>query len=710
MRFVKFLLLALAAVLFISCLTLPVSPDAQLIMCLGCLIGVAMIKFSSHRGLSRVMALSLSTAIIMRYVFWRTTQTIPPADDLTSFIPGILLYMAEMYSVGMLCLSLFVVTRVDPEPQTPVFSDEEAPTVDVFIPTYNEPAEMLAKTIMSATRMEYPAGKMKIWLLDDGGTDQKVNSDDPTTSRAALERRELLTRMSTDLGVGYITRARNESAKAGNLNSAFKETHGDLIVVFDADHAPRPDFLLNTVGFFIKDPGIGLVQTPHFFINPDPIERNLNLVGKVPSESEMFYSTIQRGLDYRGGTFFCGSAAVLRRSALEEVGGFSGRSITEDCESTVALHAKGWESLYVGKVMIAGLQPETFSSFIQQRSRWAQGMIQILLLARPWLRKGLSLSQRLCYMSSIMFWLFPFSRLAFLLAPVCYMVFNLKIFTASAQDFIAYTATYVAANLLMQNLLYGNVRRPWMSEVYEFAQSIHLVQALISIVVSPKKATFKVTSKDETADKERLSDIGAVFYWVFFGLIAMQAWGVYRIITEPYNAQLLMAVSAWNVLNIMLAGTALGAVNERRSVKPTINVRRKGVITTQAGVSEEVSILSADDDGVSISSKERLEIGDVCMLTVPDSHRKTATQDLSCQMRVVASSGDGNVRADFIPSIKSLALGCSLMYDDPEKWRKYDMNREPRGVIMGTIDFIFLAFRQIGRGLSLPMIPKGRRS
>src|SRR5690606_18200646 len=137
------------------------------------------------------------------------------------------------------------------------------------------------------------------------------------------------------LGVNYLTRLANKNAKSGNLNAALQHTEGDLVAIFDADHAPTKDFLQHTVGYFIKNPKLFLVQTPHFFINPDPLERSLNTFDRMPSENEMFYGIVQRGLDRWGASFFCGSAALLRRSALEQVGGFSGRTIVEDCETAL---------------------------------------------------------------------------------------------------------------------------------------------------------------------------------------------------------------------------------------------------------------------------------------------------------------------------------------------------------------------------------------
>ena len=128
----------------------------------------------------------------------------------------------------------------------------------------------------------------------------------------------------------------------------------------------------------------------------------------------MFYSVTQRGLDKWNGSFFCGSAALLRRRALDEAGGFSGVTITEDCETAFELHSRGWNSIYVDTPLIAGLQPDTLVAFIGQRSRWCQGMFQILMLKNPLFKRGLHPIQKLAYLSSMTFWFFPVPRMIFM--------------------------------------------------------------------------------------------------------------------------------------------------------------------------------------------------------------------------------------------------------------------------------------------------------
>ena len=216
--------------------------------------------------------------------------------------------------------------------------DHDLPEIDVFIPSYDEDPEILAMTVAAARSMDYPAGKVTVWLLDDGGTDQKCADPDPVKARKAQSRRAALRTLCEELGANYLTRPRNEHAKAGNLNNGLAHSTAPIVVVFDADHVPFNSFLRETVGHFSRDPKLFLVQTPHVFLNRDPVERNLRTFDRMPSENEMFYSVTQRGLDKWNGSFFCGSAAVLRRAALEETDGFSGLTVTEDCETAFELH------------------------------------------------------------------------------------------------------------------------------------------------------------------------------------------------------------------------------------------------------------------------------------------------------------------------------------------------------------------------------------
>ncbi|MFN7101686.1 MAG: UDP-forming cellulose synthase catalytic subunit [Pseudorhizobium sp.] len=703
----RVILWAIVAIFEIVLITLPVSLQAQLIAGISVVTLMGVIKILNAQGTWRLVSLALGTGIVLRYVYWRTTETLPPIDQIQDFIPGILLYLAEMYNVLMLALSLFIVAM--PLPSRPSRNDatEDLPAVDVFIPTYNEDSKLLANTLAAAKAMDYPADKLRVWLLDDGGTLQKRNSSDVASAEAARARQQELSELCQVLGASYLTRERNEHAKAGNLNNGLAHSKGELIAVFDADHAPARDFLRETVGYFGEDPKLFLVQTPHFFINPDPLERNLRTFDTMPSENEMFYGVIQRGLDKWNAAFFCGSAAVLSRRALEETQGFSGLSITEDCETALALHSAGWNSVYVDKPLIAGLQPATFASFIGQRSRWAQGMMQILRFRFPLFKRGLTLPQRLCYMSSTLFWLFPFTRATFLFAPLFYLLFDLQIFIASGGDFLAYTLSYLIVNLMMQNYLYGSFRWPWISELYEYVQTVHLLPAVISVMLNPRRPTFKVTAKDESIEVSRLSEISRPFFVIFAILVIVTGFGVYRIYTEPYKAGITLVVTGWNILNLVLAGCALGVVAERgeRAASRRVKVQRRCEVVIDdrpfAASIEDVSVGGAQ---VHIYSRQvgGLAKGKQALLRF-QPHGMTSMETLPITIRSVEPSGD------------LIAIGvqyqpagpldhrwiADLIFANSRQWSQFQESRRKNpGIVKGSLLFLSVALYQTSRGLS----------
>jgi len=716
MKFALVINSILLGLLFFFLLTLPVSTEAQFFIDVTIIISIVILKMLAPKGSFRLVVIMFGAAIVIRYLYWRTTSTIPPVTELQNFIPGILLYMAELYSIFMLALSIFIVSKpLDSRPPRRLADAEHFPTVDVFIPTYNEDEELLAGTLSAALGMKYPADRMTVWLLDDGGTAQKRGAADIQEAQAAERRNVELQALCERLGVKYLTREKNEHAKAGNLNNGLAHSSAELIVVFDADHAPTRDFLMETVGYFNDDPKLFLVQTPHFFLNPDPLERNLRTFEKMPSENEMFYGLIQRGLDKWNGSFFCGSAAVLRRKALEETDGFSGITITEDCETAITLHSRGWNSIYIDRPLIAGLQPSTFSSFIGQRSRWAQGMMQILIFHFPLFKRGLNFSQMLCYLSSSLFWLFPFARMVFLLSPLFYLFLDLQIFDASGQEFFIYTSVYIIVNMIIQNYLYGRYRWPLISELYEYVQSVHLLPAVVSVFFNPRKPTFKVTSKEMAITERRISSLSLPFF-IIFGLLLVGVFvTLYRLHTEPYKSDITLVVGIWNFLNLILAGCALGVVSERgeRQANRRIKVNRRceikvgddWLVAAIKNVSTQgirIDVIGRNARTVSVGEELAMRItphadlpDNVLPLTITNLENTPEGAMIGCQFATKTT--------------EHYRIVADLVFASSDQWAQFQTDRRQNpGVIAGIARFLRMSLYQTARGLAYFAAQTGR--
>lgn len=566
--------------LFVYMVQLATTPVAQLWLVASLFSAMFITKHLAKKPVWRLVFLSLAAFLTLRYVWWRVTNTISYHDPM-SFIAAIALFLAEIYGVTVYLLGIFVNINPLHRKPMPLPADKTLwPSVDVLVPSYNEPQDMLEITLMAALNMRYPRDKVRVCLLDDGGTVQKCNDSNLAKALEARQRHHELESMCIRLGVSYITRERNLHAKAGNINSALEHLNGELVLILDADHVPTVDFLENTTGIFIADEKMFLVQTPHFFINPDPIERNLDLFKDMPAENEMFYRVIQHGLDFWNSAFFCGSAAVLRRKFLDEIGGISGQSITEDAETALTLHARGYRSAYIGRPMIAGLQPETYTGFVVQRVRWAQGMVQILLLKNPLLQQGLSWWQRLCYFSSAFFWFFAYARLIFVLAPAAYLIFGLRIYDANLQSFLAYALPHVIGSIIVSDFLFGKVRWTFISELYELMQGFYSFPGIVRVLKSPRSPSFMVTPKGEQLEENFITKLAGPFYATFIITIISLAMGVYRYQTFPLDRDVVIITMGWEIFNLTILIAALGALYERR--------QRRGQPRMPATISGEI--------------------------------------------------------------------------------------------------------------------------
>lgn len=573
----KVLLLLCAIYCLFMLATLNISTDTHIWLASSAFILILLLsKNMSTRATTFILI--IGAFISFRYIYWRFHETLPWESQID--LPfAILLFCAECYGILVYVMGMFVTVKPYERKRVPINPDVALPSIDVFVPTYNEPISVVEPTILAASRMEYP-GEVRVYVLDDGGTHNKLNDEDVDAAHYAKKRANTLKDFCVEVGATYMTRKKNELAKAGNINHALSKSSGDLVLVLDADHVPTRDFLMNTVGMFQKEPNLGFVQTPHFFITPGPVEKNLGIEDKVPSENEMFYNKILVGMDFWNGCFFCGSAAIIRRVALEEVGGISTRTITEDADTALNIHSKGWDSAYLNRAMVAGLSPDTFGAYVTQRSRWAQGMIQIFLLNNPLLKRGLSLGQRICYLNSTVYWFFPIFRTVFLISPLLYLLLDLQIFVGNATDFLIFVVPHLVISIMITQRLFGKTRRAFFSELYETALSIYLFLPALSTLIHPTKPSFVVTPKGETTRKVCFSKLTPFMAFIFGLVVAAEAWGIYRYMQFPTEQSQLILVIVFNTFNLLLIILCLGAMLEKqqRRSEPRLLVNEKAVI------------------------------------------------------------------------------------------------------------------------------------
>ena len=540
--------------------------------------------YHKYRHYFRLFALLVGLSLTLRYLMWRGLYSLETTDIL-SMVGMWLLFLAEIYAGITHLISCLVNIHplARPDKTLDQTDPQTLPSVDILVPTYNESEDIIEVTLRAAKQMHYPADKLRVYLLDDGGTLQKRSQQNEMAAQEATQRAEKLKLLCERVGANYLSRDKNERAKAGNVNHALHFTSGELIVILDADHVPTADFLNYTVPWMLSNPKTFLVQTPHFMANPDPVERNyFSAFTRMPSENDMFYGTIQRGLDFWNASFFCGSAAVLRRAHLNEVEGLSGQSVTEDAETAFDLHARGYESVYVNRPMVSGLAPETLDAFIQQRMRWAQGMTQILLLKKPHNATGLSWFQRFGYLSSILFWLFPFARIIFLFMPLAYLVFGLQIYRASLMEILAYTIPHVIATYQLSTLLFGRTRWPLVSELYEILQCIFTFRALTKVFRNRKAPSFVVTPKGASLQDNFISPLSSVFYALIALTLAGTVAGLDKLINESLTRELTVVVLLWNVFNLILLISVLGVLVERRQVRAQSRLPASDEVTLQS--------------------------------------------------------------------------------------------------------------------------------
>lgn len=494
-----------------------------------------------ERTWARVTVFAAVWLIVGRYVSWRFFTTVLPAEGNWYELGWIwLCFAVELLALFDALILYITFLRAadrsgeadDYEKELRALAPQSLPSVDVYIPTYNEPFAVLEKTITGALFLDYP--NFSIWILDDG-------------------RRPWLRDFCQAKGVGYITRPDNDHAKAGNINHALTKTTGEFVAIFDADFIVQRQFLMRTMGFF-ADPSIGIVQVPHAFYNHDPLQTNLALRKAVPDDQRFFFEAIMPSRDAWDAAFCCGSNSVTRRAALRVTGdALPTDSITEDMLLTLKLLRKGYVTRYLCERLAYGLAPEGLNAFFIQRRRWARGAIQILYLMDGPLGPGLTLMQRLLFLPT--HWLtqgLSYSMTA--LVPVVLLWTGvLPMVNVTSQEIIFYLVPMLLA-IVGGIMLYAPRQYfPLAVQVLGMFSSLKILPTVLITLFKPFGHVFKVTPKGGAA---RGAPYDRQVFWTAAILLLLTSAGVavnllpdWRIISQ---SALIPVVAVWAGYNVIL--------------------------------------------------------------------------------------------------------------------------------------------------------------
>ena len=546
--------IALVLLLILWCITQPLTLFYQLIF-VGLMLELALLLSRMHNNFTLLCLMVISLIISSRYMFWRAGYTLN-FITMGGFVCSITLFLAECYTFLVMVLGYFqLALPLDRKPVPIELAPEDYPSVDVMIPTYDEPLDVVKPTVYGALNLDWPKDKLHVYILDDG---------------TRSEFRDF----AAQAGCGYIVRQEHKHAKAGNINHALTKTTGEYVAIFDCDHVPVHAFLQLTVGVMIKDPRTALVQTPHHFYSQNPFERNLD-IPRIPQEDSLFHDLIQKGNDLWNATMFCGSCAVIRRAALDEIGGIAVNTVTEDAHTSLKLARRGWNAAAIAMPLAAGLSTETLSAHISQRIRWARGMIQIFRIENPLFGRGLTLGQRLCYLNAMMHFLHGIPRIIFILAPLPYLLFGTYVIYAQAAAILSYVIPHMLHSTLTNMERQKGYRMPFWSGIYETVLSWYITLPTLIALINPRFGKFNVTAKGGRIEADFFDWAVSKPYMllIFLNLLGF-SYGLYQLCFDPAAEIFSLLLNlGWLSYNLVILGGSIAALHETRQVRRFPRVR-----------------------------------------------------------------------------------------------------------------------------------------
>jgi cellulose synthase/poly-beta-1,6-N-acetylglucosamine synthase-like glycosyltransferase len=255
--------------------------------------------------------------------------------------------------------------RSDAQPEPERF--DHLPRVTVQLPMFNE-RHVAERIIEAACALDYPADRLQIQALDD------------STDASGAIARDCCARMAArGHDIEYIHRASREGYKAGALANGLERATGEYIAVFDADFVPPRDALRQAI-HHLTDRSVGMVQMRWGHLN-----RERSLLTRIQAMCLDGHFVIEQAVRARTGRWFNfnGTAGIWRRTCIDDAGGWSHDTLTEDTDLSYRAQLRGWSVRYLPEIVCPAELPPTIGAMLSQQHRWNKGLLQTAIKLLP---------------------------------------------------------------------------------------------------------------------------------------------------------------------------------------------------------------------------------------------------------------------------------------------------------------------------------------
>jgi len=451
--------------------------------------------FLSKKNLSRNILGILGLFLSSVYIFWRIFYTLPDIRTF-DFIFAFMLIFFETIALGQNFVLRMLFSRHESVLVERTHPFIEKPLVDIIISTYNEPEDILKRTIVGCLNIDYPEDKLKIYMGDDGN-------------------RESVRNLCRQYGINYIVRDNNEHAKAGNINNVLTKASGELILLLDADMIPKEN-IVNAMLDYFEDESTGFVQSPQVFYNMDPFQYNLGMGSNIPNEQDFFMRTMQEKRAHFNAVLHVGTNALFRRAAIDRIGGIPTGSITEDMATGMLIQNEGYKSFFVKETLALGLTSENFQDLMKQRDRWCRGNTQVIKKYNPLTMKNLTFAQKLIYLDGFVYWMFGLQKMVYIVSPLLFLIFRVTIFTANGWDLILIFLPHFISTSLYFKSIAGKERNTVWSHIYDAAMAPKLALSFAGEFLLNRQLKFNVTPKGTLKEKDEFNfSLASVHIFLF---------------------------------------------------------------------------------------------------------------------------------------------------------------------------------------------------